>query len=157
MAKERLILLTLFVGFAALFAEERYLHSSVLHEHPFAWVPTILIPILCVACLVALAKSQSARSIALIVFALGFVAGGLGTYFHTDGFKASRFAIMMKNKVEENDNDSKAKDADKDKDRDSDKAKEESGDVPPPLAALSLSGLALVGMIVVWPGGRKRA
>ena len=164
MRKDRLTLIILLAGFAVLFLEARYYHSGILEKKPVAWVPTVLLPLLALACLFGLSKASGLRKTAIALFVIGAAAGLMGTYFHTDGLKAERFSMLLGTKPEKEDQGS-AQQSRRDDDRrpqEEDRRSEQRGeeaeqgenkeeDPPPPLVALSVTGLTLLGLVTVWP------
>ncbi|HTQ11878.1 MAG TPA: hypothetical protein VMI31_17590 [Fimbriimonadaceae bacterium] len=163
MRKDKFTLIILFVGFAVLFLEARYYHSGILDKKPVAWVPTVLLPLLAVACLFGLSKASALRKTAIALFVIGAAAGLVGTYFHTDGFKAERFSMLMGKKQEKEDRaqqngredqDRRSENQERhseDRDQGTGEGENKDEDPPPPLVALSVTGLTLLGLVTVWP------
>jgi len=73
-------------GAALLLAEVRFEHREVLGETWHAWLPLGYAALLLLAGGAALLRwRQGGRQILAVLFALGFVIGGLGIWFHSSG------------------------------------------------------------------------
>jgi len=73
-------------GAALLLAEIRFEHREVLGETWHAWLPLGYAALLLLAGGAALLRwRQGGRQILAALFALGFVVGALGIWFHSDG------------------------------------------------------------------------
>lgn len=165
MKRERLFLFLLVLSFAILFVEARYLHSGILEKKPFAWIPTILLPVLAIGTLFGLSHSRAARGVALAVLIVGAVAGLVGIYFHTDGLKAERFTMLLRTKPEKEEARSEGmrrseepeqarEEARQTEESEQNKEEGEEGkeeEPPAPLNSLAMTGLSLFGLIVLWP------
>jgi hypothetical protein len=119
-----LILAGAFIG---LMVDLRVEHVDVVREHSIAWLPIIYSAFMTVACLVAFAIwNKTTRLIMLPLFALAFIVGGMGFYFHNDG----NLKEVLKTSVN---------------------AWTDSGmnlpDGPPQMAPLAFAGLGLIGVL----------
>ncbi len=153
MRKEKLILLILLVGILLVFVEARYLHSGILSKKPFAWGSTITLPLMALACLFGFGKSRPLRTAAIVLFVVGGLSGLVGTYFHTDGLKLSRITMLAGTKPEKEENKEgrvERREESEERENASGEKKEEE-EPPPPLVALSVTGLALLGLVLLWP------
>lgn len=141
MAAYRLIILILIGGFATTLLEVRALHKGVVSEEPIAWVPTIAAAVGILASVAALFMLSKA---ALAGYFAVAIAGLVGLYQHT-GFEPSKFATLLSWEatppvVLALDKDEESREV----------GKSEEEHEPPPLAPLSLTGLAFIGAVLVW-------
>lgn len=141
MSRDRLILFLLFGGFAMTLLEVRVLHSGVVAKEPIAWVPTIACGVGVIASVMGLVAPAS-RKIAMIAFLAVAISGVVGLYKHTE-FEASRFQTLFAEKgrlpvalAYDGEDEGPGGEAEKEEEA-------------PPLAPLSLTGLAFIGMIVL--------
>ncbi len=142
MSKERLILLLLCGGFLTLGIEVRYLHRDIVSDHWVGWIPIVLSALSAIGCLAAAFGGSGLRTTASIVFALGFLAGFGGVYYHTE-LKPEPFLRL----VTETGSGGHSHDGHEGSGESSDVPAEE----PPALAPLSLSGLCAVGFVLLRP------
>lgn len=128
--KEVLIALALAVGFALLGLEVRYMHQNMLTSEWRAWIPLVCAAVACLGCLISPWLARKGRMALSLWMLVGVVAGGFGFYFHTDGDinRASKLLEFAPRAVP---------------------VRVQSG--PPALAPLGLSGLSLIGLILMWP------
>lgn len=88
--RDRVILMLLFVGFMTFVFEVRYEHRHVIKEHWEGWIPIVYSGLAALGCLIGMAKAKSARTVAAVIFFLGFAVSGTGLYKHTQ-FRAVAF------------------------------------------------------------------
>ena len=83
-------------GAALLLAELRFEHREVLGETWHAWLPLIYAALLLFAGGASLLRWQrGGRRILAALFALGFVVGALGIWFHSDGHPLRQVAQVL--------------------------------------------------------------
>lgn len=122
-------------------AEVRYLHRYAIFEEWWAWVPIVYGFVAALLCLAAMARAEWLRRVALVWLVAGAVfVGPMGFWKHSHEKPARAFERMAERIERAN--------------RKEDDPRPEG---PPLLAPLSLSGLALIGAISLWPPRRGRS
>lgn len=135
-----LILLVLAGGFLATALEVRDLHRDAVEDEWIAWAPTVLSFAGTAACILLLGSSRVLRGIALAALALVALGGFVGLYQHTK-FQWSRFApLLASSEIVARAN---GDDDEGERRRERRRALEQE----PPLAPLSITGLATIGIL----------
>lgn len=126
--------------------EVRVLHSGVVRHEPIAWVPTIACAVGAMASVMGLV-APVLRKLAMIGFLAVAISGFVGLYKHTE-FQASKFQTLFA------ENGRLPIALAYDGEEGEREVESEAEHEAPPLAPLSLTGLALIGMVVL-AGGSK--
>lgn len=115
--------------------DSRFLHRFVVRESWSGWIPVVYSGLAACALLVSLAGWAAARRFAAYVCLSSLLVGGVGTYFHTRGNFAEMARVL---------------------DMDAPRPAKPPGSTraTSSFAPLALTGLGLVGFVLVWPGAR---
>ncbi|MEJ5170867.1 MAG: hypothetical protein WHU10_07760 [Fimbriimonadales bacterium] len=141
----KLVLLLVALGFLTTLIEVRYLHRGVVREYAVAWVPTIASAVAFLAALAALGGGL-VRRVGGAVLAVVAVAGLVGVYYHTK-FQPSAFLRLF----EPSPTVARADDGEEHE------AEFEDEELPPALAPLGITGLALIGAAAAFGRNGERS
>jgi hypothetical protein len=122
----KIIVLILLGGFAALVVDLRFEHVDVARHNWQAWIPIIYSAVMFLPGAAALVGwERGGRQTLMIAFAAAFIVGGLGFWFHSKGHPVSAVITVLSAWTQPLHH----------------------RNVPPPLAPLSFAGLGLLGML----------
>jgi hypothetical protein len=135
------IVAALLLGAVLLLVEVRFEHREVLGQTWVAWIPLVCAALLAVAGAIALVLwRRGGRRVLAVLFALSFLVGALGLWFHSGGHpvrEASKALAAWKLKP-------------------GDVGKDPVGSEPPPFAPAAFCGLGLLGLIASLTPPRDR-
>ncbi|MDI9641181.1 hypothetical protein QPK87_05850 [Kamptonema cortianum] len=138
MKKDRIVLFLLAAAFATLAVELKYFHAGIWQQKPVAWIPVVTTVLAFLACLVGMAADKKLSKFLGWVLVVCSLSGLGGVYFHTEGdFKKVEKVISSNYRQDF---------AEK-------MMKEDLTPDRPLLAPLSLTGLCVLGAVVLL--GRK--
>ncbi|MCW5940621.1 MAG: hypothetical protein KIS66_00220 [Fimbriimonadaceae bacterium] len=149
--RARAIFSVLLVGFLVLVVVVRHEHREALHERWQAWIPIVYAILAALACFASLAGGRPLRMAASAVFLAGTLVGPIGLYLHIDGQVDRLGSVLAQEAIVAH-----ADEEGEESEGRSLVGKSEEP-APPPLAPLAFAGLSAVGLLVSWPGGRRRA
>lgn len=161
--RRTLLLLGLLIGFASVVLEVRVLHRDVLRHEWQGYIPLVYGLLAMFGCIVALSKDRAGQWLASAIFAIGIPVGLVGFWFHSDGKPLESMVELFGVQTSE----AQAKSVEigmatsgagaggDEDDEESHGSNEGPLSSPPPLAPTSLTGLAFLGLVLVWPGKRK--
>jgi hypothetical protein len=122
----KVIVLVLIAGFAMLVVDLRSEHVDAVRRNWRAWIPIAYSGVMVVLGAAALAGwERGGRPALLVAFAVAFIVGGLGFWFHNGGHPVAGLITVLSAWTKPLHH----------------------ADVPPPLAPLSFAGLGLLGTL----------
>lgn len=139
--KDRVILTLLAFGFLLTALEVNDLHREVLRERWQGYIPIVFSVCALLAACLALSRSVSARALAGVVFLIGIPVGLFGFFQHTEGDITKVMRLVAVQTLEAR--------ADGGEEGEAGGGGGEKEAKAPPLAPLSVAGLASVGAAVV--------
>jgi hypothetical protein len=114
-------------AFAGLMMDIRVEHVDVVRERSIAWLPIIFSGFMTIACGIgAMAWTERARRIMLLLFPAAIVVGGIGFYLHNHGHLTHVIQSSLRAWTDPQMNHS---------------------DAPPQVAPLAFVGLGVIGML----------
>lgn len=132
----KLLALVLTAGFLLLVVDLRSEHVDVVRHHWTAWIPIVYSGIMVVLGGIGLATwERGGRQALLAGFAVAFVVGGLGYWFHNDGHLIAPIVTVLQAWV----------------------LHLHHNDGPPTLAPLAFAGLGLLGVLACASASQPRA
>lgn len=135
----RFVLLVLAGGFLMTAFEVRYLHREVIGYNPVAWIPVVYGVLAAIACLLGMAKKGPLKLVAGFILLLSLPIGAIGFWNHTrENPQALTDMLTVATSMPS------AR-------REEHEERERREEVAPAIAPLSLAGLGLIGLVLVWP------
>lgn len=138
--KDQLLMFLLAIGFLAMTVELRYMHMAIAPQKPVAWVPIAVSGLGFLGSFVGVFLEKKAAKGMGFFFLLLSLSGPAGMYFHTNGKPETLTSIVQ---------------TDLRTDVAMRMAEGQSSIIPPHLAPLSLTGLFLMGAVVMMAGRGK--
>jgi hypothetical protein len=138
--KDQLLMFLLAIGFLAMTVELRYMHMAIAPQKPVAWIPIGVAALGFLGSFVGVFLEKKGAKAMGIFFLLLALSGPAGLYFHSYGKPETLVTIV--------ETDLRSEVAAR-------MAEGESSIIPPHLAPLSLTGLFLMGAVVLLAGRGK--
>lgn len=132
--KDQILMFLLAIGFLAMTVELRYMHMAIAPQKPVAWIPIAVAGLGFLGSFVGVFLEKKAAKGMGALFLLLSLSGPAGLYFHTNGNVDALTSIVQ---------------TDLRVDVAMRMAEGQSSIIPPHLAPLSLTGLFLMGAVIL--------